>query len=231
MSLWNLFAQPPTPQPTAIPPEQFERIIQALERGAITADANPIGGLIVVIILTLLIILVLVWRRKEPTEVVNPALANVIAKYDERMDDQQVIIADQRDNQTRFLKAFESLTATQETIQNLLRQNEERTDLARERVNTMEKSLQELIKQGSQPLQQMANMLKDVDVRTKLMSETQLANIQAIVESFEKNLVETITEVRKSHETILQQLDKRRTDSRPIVPPEMSQTITDGQTT
>lgn len=220
LAVITLCLSPAVAQTPAPSPDQFERLIQALERGTITANDNPNGALAVISVGLIAVVLLIVWRNKQQVDNVNPALAKVIAKYDERMDNQQQVIENQEDNQERFLKLMENLTSVQSSILELLKAHDQNSNGAVQQISTIELALKTLINQGSEPLREMITILKSIDARTKLMSETQLVNLQTIVEMFEHNLSEAVTDIKKTHSAIIQQLDIRRTDSRPVVPPE-----------
>lgn len=207
---------PPTPVPTAGPPnpQQLEQLIGALERGAVTANNNLNGGLVIICVGLIGTVLLVTWKRND---VADPALAHVIAKYDERMDGQQEIIESQRNNHERFLQLMEHLTSVQSSILDMLKVHDQNTNGEAQQISTIELALKTLVNQGSEPLREMMAILRSIDDRTKMMSETQLVNLQRIVQAFEDNLKTAVQDIDRTHQTILHQIAIRQTDSRPVV--------------
>jgi hypothetical protein len=216
-------AQQPTPLPApteATNNGDWSRVIQAIEHSAETAQQNQNGAWAVVTIGLVGLAALLVWRRREPEDKITPTLSKVIAKQDERLDENQDRLDRQVEQHDRFVTAVERIGALTESINLLLTSQAQRYANTDANVNTISTTLADMAANGSKPLQELLQMVKLMDPRITLMSDTQLVNVAAVLERMEFESSEWRKEFAAENAKIIALLEKRRTDTQPVaVPP------------
>jgi len=210
-------AQQPTPLPQS-ESGQFSQAVQAIEHAVLTGQQNQNGAWTVMSVALVVIIGALVWKRKEDT--VNPTLSKVIAKQDERLDENQDRLDRQVEQHDRFVTAVERIGALTESINLLLTSQAQRQANTDDNVNTISTTLADMAANGSKPLQEVLKLVKLMDPRITLMSDTQLVNVASVLERLANDSGEWRKEFAQELSKIVSLLEKRRTDTQPVtVPP------------
>lgn len=222
-----VYAQAPTPAPVG---GQTQQVIDAAVNAVVIAQQNQVGAYFVLMAALIVVILLLVWKRQTPENSVIVTLSQLLIKNDKRLDENQARIDRQETADSEFkrqwLSALEALNENKRVSNALLDSQTNTLEKLSVRVSANQANIAKFTHEGSEPVQRInenvsvlmeeIELIKDIGTALADMSNT---NQEALLRALENHEARLMDAFNKAISEMKAAIEKRKTDSQPIVAP------------